>query len=337
MRIGLTYDLRAEYLALGYGEEETAEFDQQGTIDALADAIESLGHTRRSHRFGALAGESARQRRSLGTGVQHRRRAVRLRPRSAGAGDSRRLRHRLHLRRSVGRVGVSAQRLVEDDRARRRRADRRLRRHRSARPTSIASRSAIRCSRNRSPKAPAKASRRSRWCVRKRICRKWRIELLDRYQQPVLVETFLPGREFTVGIVGTGSAARAIGSIEIVLRSDAEPEVYSYTNKEECETLVEYRHVTPRRSAGRRSRTDCARRVDRARLPRRRSRRHPLRRARQADVPRGQSARRSAPDALRSADDRHRDRHAVRGVDPRHRRLGRHANSEGARPRRLTD
>ncbi len=45
MRIGLTYDLRAEYLALGYGEEETAEFDQQGTIDALAGAIESLGHT----------------------------------------------------------------------------------------------------------------------------------------------------------------------------------------------------------------------------------------------------------------------------------------------------
>ena len=45
MRIGLTYDLRAEYLALGYGEEETAEFDQQGTIDSLADAIESLGHS----------------------------------------------------------------------------------------------------------------------------------------------------------------------------------------------------------------------------------------------------------------------------------------------------
>jgi D-alanine-D-alanine ligase len=69
-------------------------------------------------------------------------------------------------------------------------------------------------------------------------------ELLDRYQQPVLVETFLPGREFTVGIVGTGNAARAIGSIEIVLRSGAEPDVYSYTNKEECETLVDYRHVT---------------------------------------------------------------------------------------------
>ena len=37
---------------------------------------------------------------------------------------------------------------------------------------------------------------------------------------------------------------RAVGSIEIVLLRDAEPDVYSYTNKEECESLVEYRHVT---------------------------------------------------------------------------------------------
>ena len=29
MRIGVTYDLRADYLAMGYGEEETAEFDSR--------------------------------------------------------------------------------------------------------------------------------------------------------------------------------------------------------------------------------------------------------------------------------------------------------------------
>ncbi len=29
----------------GYGEEETAEFDQEGTIDALAGAIEAIGHS----------------------------------------------------------------------------------------------------------------------------------------------------------------------------------------------------------------------------------------------------------------------------------------------------
>src|SRR4051812_23775661 len=44
MRIGLTYDLRSEYLAAGYGEEETAEFDRADTIDALEQALVALGH-----------------------------------------------------------------------------------------------------------------------------------------------------------------------------------------------------------------------------------------------------------------------------------------------------
>ena len=45
MHIGITYDLRSDYLAAGYGEEETAEFDQAGTIDAIDGALCELGHT----------------------------------------------------------------------------------------------------------------------------------------------------------------------------------------------------------------------------------------------------------------------------------------------------
>jgi D-alanine-D-alanine ligase len=59
----------------------------------------------------------------------------------------------------------------------------------------------------------------------------------------VLVETYLPGREFTVGITGTGDAASALGTLEIVLLAGAEADVYSYVNKERCEELVEYRLV----------------------------------------------------------------------------------------------
>ena len=44
MRIGLTYDLRADYLAEGYSEEETAEFDQPVTIAAIESALNGLGH-----------------------------------------------------------------------------------------------------------------------------------------------------------------------------------------------------------------------------------------------------------------------------------------------------
>jgi D-alanine-D-alanine ligase len=67
--------------------------------------------------------------------------------------------------------------------------------------------------------------------------------LLLTYTQPVLVETFLPGREFTVGIVGTGGQARTLGTLEVLLHDDAEHDVYSYVNKEYCEELVEYRLV----------------------------------------------------------------------------------------------
>ena len=36
------------------------------------------------------------------------------------------------------------------------------------------------------------------------------LELLERYQQPVLVETFLPGIEFTCGVLGNGDEARVL-------------------------------------------------------------------------------------------------------------------------------
>jgi D-alanine-D-alanine ligase len=72
------------------------------------------------------------------------------------------------------------------------------------------------------------------------VCR----DLLARFHQPVLVEPFLAGREFTVGILGTGARARAIGALEVVLRSSADPEIYTYANKEDCEIHVSYEIAT---------------------------------------------------------------------------------------------
>ena len=65
-------------------------------------------------------------------------------------------------------------------------------------------------------------------------------QLLKTFQQPVLVETYLPGREFTVGILGTGKDARALGVLEVLLKPNAEKNAYSYENKEHYDKLVEY-------------------------------------------------------------------------------------------------
>ncbi len=74
----------------------------------------------------------------------------------------------------------------------------------------------------------------------KEVCTRF----LKTFQQPVLLESYLPGREFTVGIVGTGANAHSVGVIEVILLDTAERHAYSYVNKEKCEELVEYRKVS---------------------------------------------------------------------------------------------
>ena len=65
--------------------------------------------------------------------------------------------------------------------------------------------------------------------------------MLEKFKQPVLLETFLPGREFTVGITGTGADADVVAVMEVCLREGAEPGMYSYENKENWREVVHYR------------------------------------------------------------------------------------------------
>ena len=43
MKVGLTYDLRSWYLDRGYSMEDTAEFDKQETVDAIAGSLHKMG------------------------------------------------------------------------------------------------------------------------------------------------------------------------------------------------------------------------------------------------------------------------------------------------------
>lgn len=70
------------------------------------------------------------------------------------------------------------------------------------------------------------------------------LELVHRFRQPVLVETFLPGREFTVGLIGSGRATQVIGVMEVLFNEQAEAHAYSYQNKDCYLDRVTYRLVS---------------------------------------------------------------------------------------------
>ncbi|HNW98126.1 MAG TPA: hypothetical protein PKK00_06920 [Bacteroidales bacterium] len=67
------------------------------------------------------------------------------------------------------------------------------------------------------------------------------MERLLQYKQPVLVETFLPGREFTVGIIGTGKNAEAVGLMEVCFRENETSKIYSYNSKAHYQDLIDYK------------------------------------------------------------------------------------------------
>jgi len=57
--------------------------------------------------------------------------------------------------------------------------------------------------------------------------------ILDTFCQPALVETFLPGREFTVGILGSGAQCRVLGVMEVLATARGDACAYTYANKQE--------------------------------------------------------------------------------------------------------
>jgi D-alanine-D-alanine ligase len=237
MKIGLTYDLRSEYLAEGYSEEETAEFDRDDTVLALEGALAELGHA--PERIGharALVARLARGDRwdlvfNIAEGLHGIGREAQV-PALLDIyaipytfSDPLVMALTLHkgmTKRVVRDAGVptAAFQVVDGEAA----------------PPPFAPPYFIKPVAEGTGKGvtPASVIRRPEDLAP--ACR----DMQARFRQPVLVEAFLPGREFTVGIVGTGGRAEAIGTMEVHLLPAAEAEVYSYANKENSEELVEY-------------------------------------------------------------------------------------------------
>lgn len=230
MRIGVTYDLKADYLALGYSEEDTAEFDSPVTIDAICAALAAQGHE--PVRIGnvhtlaerLVAGERWDAVFNFCEGLKGVSREAQA-PALLEAYDIPYV-FSDPLTLAVSLDKAMAKRIVRDAGV--------------PTPDFAVIEGADDIARVTLPyplflKPVAEGSGKGVGRMSKVTdaagLRAVALDLLERFAQPVLVETFLPGREFTVGITGTGADALVLGVTEIVPKAGYVGDGYGLENK----------------------------------------------------------------------------------------------------------
>jgi len=244
MLIGLTYDLRDDYLAAGFGEAETAEFDRADTVDSIESALRELGH--RTDRIGnalALADRLARgDRWALVFNIAEGLAGVSRESQVPAMLETFQIActfsdplvsaltlHKALAKRVLRDLGLPTAPFVVLDLA------------------DVPDGFNLPFPVFVKPLAEGTAKGidgRSRVDTPGELGPVVR-RLVREFRQPALVETYLPGREFTVGIIGTGERAEAVGTLEIVLLPQAEPHSYTYVNKERCEELCQFPLAPP--------------------------------------------------------------------------------------------
>lgn len=240
LRIGLTYDLRQEYLSRGFSEEETSEFDSEITIDAIDDALRALGHsTERIGNIWQLTHSLAQGKKwdlvfNIAEGLYGIAREAQI-PALLEA-------YQIPYTFSSPEVLVSchdkslAKLLVKNSGLST--ADWQVIRHADEidsiympyplfiKPLAEGTGKGV------SALSVAHNFEQATTAVKR---------LLHDFKQPVLIETYLTGREFTVGLLGEKNNTEVIGIMEIVANNDAEFGGHTYHNKAHCETLMSYR------------------------------------------------------------------------------------------------
>lgn len=244
MLIGIVYDLRSEYLAIGVPIEQVAEFDSADTIAAIEQELRSLGHdTERIGHAKALCARLAGGGHwdlvfNIAEGLHGRAREAQapclldvyeipytfsdplvcaltldkaitksiVRGAGVNTPDFWVVREALDIKKIPRKFPLFAKPLAEGT------------------GKGIDERSKI---------TDAKAL--------ESVCK----NLLQKFAQPVLVEVYLPGREFTVGVLGASKNAYVPGLMEVTIRPGANVTTYSLHAKEECDDLIDYCHVPP--------------------------------------------------------------------------------------------
>jgi D-alanine-D-alanine ligase len=236
MKIGLTFDLRSWYIDRGYTMDETAEFDKQETVDALENSLKLMGHEtdlvgnafqliealaegkRWDMVFNIAEGLYGDGRESVVPAIldQYKIPYVFSGPVIMGLSLNKHLAKLIVSSSGVpvspgllitelnnsGKIGLTFPLFVK--------------------PVSEGTGKGI------TEKSLVRDD------AELRVMTDW---IIREFRQPALVEEYLPGREFTVGILGTGEEALAIGGMEVIC-SDNLP--YSVEVKENYENYCKY-------------------------------------------------------------------------------------------------
>ncbi|MEH1853012.1 MAG: D-alanine--D-alanine ligase [Nostoc sp.] len=238
--IGLCYDLKVDYLKAGFSASEVMEFDDEETIIGLENALFKLGHqVERVSNGRELAGRLAKGDRwdlvfNIAEGLKGRSREAQVPAVCELFAQPYTFSDPLTCALTLDKA--LAKRVVRD-------------RGLPTAPFEVVSTTAeVAAVSLPMPLFLKPVAEGSSKGVTGRSLVKEREELVNTYellrelfQQPLLVETFLPGREVTVGIVGNGSNSRVVGVMEVIFTGQAEAFAYTTLNKDEYLERVSYR------------------------------------------------------------------------------------------------
>ncbi len=242
MKVGITYDLRDDYLREGYSAEETAEFDREDTIQGIEDALvaggfepDRIGNVKSlvtrlasGHRWDIVF-NIAEGMNGLGREAQV---PALLDAYSIPYTFSDTLVLALTLDKGLAKTLVRDAGIATADFAV-------VRRPSDIKKVSLPYPLFAKPIGEGTGKGITAASKISSPDELAVIC----TQLLEQFHQSVLVETYLSGREFTTGIVGTDDDATVVGVMEIVFKEGFTGDaIYSYSNKSNYEKIIEY-HV----------------------------------------------------------------------------------------------
>ncbi|MCK9219954.1 MAG: ATP-grasp domain-containing protein [Bacteroidales bacterium] len=240
MRIGLTYDLRSEYLKEGFSEEETAEFDKEETVFAIEEALgqlkfatDRIGHVRQ------LVNRLAQgDRWDMVFNICEGMYGIGREAQVPALLDAYRIPYTfsdpmvlsLTLHKGMTKRVIRDHGIPTPDFAI-------VEKEKDIFKINLQFPLFVKPYAEGTGKGIDSASKVNNPAELEATCR----TLLPKYKLGLIVERYLPGREFTVGIAGTGENARSLGVMEVMFTKKAEAHGYSYLNKDDYQGRVNYR------------------------------------------------------------------------------------------------